>query len=368
MSGFRSAVSSFGAADSARPSPTASPWDTPLATPFDSPATTPAASPQVHAHKKNKIPKAEDIHMILSDVDGTLFTDKHELHPTTRDAIHYIRKIRPELPIIPVTGKQLPSCGDLVQQLNIEEFPAACLHGAIIYDKDRNIEQAMALEPHFVRDVSRLMRKHNKSTFLYVADSVAMVTKEENGSQDWEQVTRGFDPCVTDERESDFMQKVLKGQAKIGKMFLPMDENVVPEYIELIEKSFPGVAFKITRALPYIIEIVAEGVDKSAALAFFCAKFNIKPQNVITFGDGENDCGMFEASGYSVHMANAMAKPRATAKYGTASNNEGGVGQFLDKIFRPEMAKPDGGLDVEHLKQLDRSLAASSPLASGVYP
>lgn len=77
---------------------------------------------------------------------------------------------------------------------------------------------------------------------------------------------------------------------------------------------------------------------------------------------------MFEASGYSVHMANAMAKPRATAKYGTASNNEGGVGQFLDKVFRPEVAKPDAGLDVEHLKQLDRSLAASSPLASGVYP
>lgn len=67
MSGFRSAVSSFGAADSARPSPTASPWDTPLATPFDSPATTPGASPLVHAHNKNKIPKAEDIHMILSD-------------------------------------------------------------------------------------------------------------------------------------------------------------------------------------------------------------------------------------------------------------------------------------------------------------
>jgi len=107
---------------------------------------------------------------------------------------------------------------DLVSQLKIEEFPAACLHGAIIYDKDRNIEQAMALEPHFVRDVSRLMRKHNKSTFLYVADSVAMVTKEENGSQDWEQVTRGFDPCVTDERDTDFMQTVLKGKSKIGKV------------------------------------------------------------------------------------------------------------------------------------------------------
>jgi hydroxymethylpyrimidine pyrophosphatase-like HAD family hydrolase len=106
------------------------------------------------------------------------------------------------------------------------------------------------------------------------------------------------------------MQRVLKGKEKISKVrrsrqlpltdggslispfsqiFLPMDESVVPDMIDLIEKTFKKVPFKITRALPYIIEIVAEGVDKSAALAFFCAKFNIDPKNVISFGDGENE-------------------------------------------------------------------------------
>lgn len=72
-----------------------------------------------------------------------------------------------------------------------------------------------------------------------------------------------------------------------------MDEEVVPSFIDLLEKEFSNVPFKITRALPYIIEIVAEGVDKSAALAFFCAKFNVKPENVLTFGDGENECVFF---------------------------------------------------------------------------
>jgi hypothetical protein len=39
-----------------------------------------------------------------------LFTDDHELHPTTLNAIRYIRETRPDLPIIPVTGKQRVSC------------------------------------------------------------------------------------------------------------------------------------------------------------------------------------------------------------------------------------------------------------------
>ena len=53
-------------------SPMGTPSDSPLATPFDSPAMKAAEPP---------LPKAEDVHLILSDVDGTLFTDDHEIHP-----------------------------------------------------------------------------------------------------------------------------------------------------------------------------------------------------------------------------------------------------------------------------------------------
>ncbi|GAA5835667.1 hypothetical protein JCM11251_002989 [Rhodosporidiobolus azoricus] len=370
MSGFRSAASSFSGSE--RPSLN-SPWDTPVATPFGSPATTPGGSPVLRGANKNPMPKAEDIKMVLSDVDGTLFTDKHELNPVTADAIRWLRANKPEIPFIPVTGKQITSCGPLVEECNLQDMPAACMHGSIIYDKDRNVEQHLYLDPHFVRDVSRLMRTHNKSTFLYVEEWNAMVTKEENGTKDWEQVARGFDPAVRDERTTDFMQRVLKKKEVISKIFLPMDEDVVPQYIELLEKTFPNVPFRITRALPYIIEIVAEGVDKSAALAFFCAKYDIRPENVLTFGDGENDCGMFAASGHSVAMANGMAKPKAIAKYLTQSNNDGGVGQFLNAIFRPELdSQPNilgAALSADHIKALDSSVVGtSSPLASGVFP
>lgn len=43
---------------------------------------------------------------------------------------------------------------------------------------------------------------------------------------------------------------------------------------------------------------------------------------------------MFNAAGYSVSMGNAMDAPRNAASYSTGTNNEGGVGQFLDRIFR----------------------------------
>ncbi len=227
-------------------------------------------------------------------------------------------------------------CSGLISDCDLGVFPAGCLHGAIIYDNKGNVEKYTAIEPSFVQRVTELMKKHNKTTMLYVADWVAMASLEQGGKTDWEAVSRGFDPCVQDEREGDFLQRVLDGTEKIGKIFLPMDEEVVPEFLDLLRKEFPNDKFKTTRALPYIIEIVNEEVDKSAAMAYFCNKFDVKPENVMTFGDGENDVGMLTACGFGVSMGNAMDAPRNAADYATLTNNEGGVGAFLDRVFRPD--------------------------------
>lgn len=62
---------------------------------------------------------------------------------------------------------------------------------------------------------------------------------------------------------------------------------------------------------------------------------DIRPENVITFGDGENDVSMFGVAGMSVAMGNAMECARDGAMWQTASNDDGGVGMFLEKVFWP---------------------------------
>lgn len=52
----------------------------------------------------------------------------------------------------------------------------------------------------------------------------------------------------------------------------------------------------------------------------------------------------FRASGMSVSMGNAMPVPTGASDYQTLTNNEGGVGVFLDAIFRPEYV-PKSGYD-----------------------
>lgn len=84
MSGFRSAASSFSSIH--RPQGISSPWDTPVATPHESPATTPGGSPILRDSDGKRLPKADDIKMILSD--GAFFSTFLRAKPRTDSNTH----------------------------------------------------------------------------------------------------------------------------------------------------------------------------------------------------------------------------------------------------------------------------------------
>lgn len=76
-----------------------------------------------------------------------------------------------------------------------------------------------------------------------------------------------------------------------------MEVALVAEHMEKMNSKFKnGEDYRMTRALPDIIELIPATIDKSVALAFFSQKYNVKPENILTFGDGENDVGMVSLS------------------------------------------------------------------------
>ena len=60
---------------------------------------------------------------------------------------------------------------------------------------------------------------------------------------------------------------------------------------------------------------------------------NILPSEMISFGDNENDLGMFEYAGYGVAMGNAIEKLKEKANYVTLSNNDDGIAYAIEKMI-----------------------------------
>ncbi|MBM6939191.1 HAD family hydrolase [Pseudoflavonifractor phocaeensis] len=81
------------------------------------------------------------------------------------------------------------------------------------------------------------------------------------------------------------------------------------------------------------MEFTAAGCDKGAALSELCAALGMDASAVMAFGDGGNDVEMLRWAGQSYAMANAGPAARAAARYETASNAQGGVGQAVERDF-----------------------------------
>lgn len=81
------------------------------------------------------------------------------------------------------------------------------------------------------------------------------------------------------------------------------------------------------------IDLVHKGINKAKGIADILDYFGIKQEELIAFGDGENDIGMLENCGFSYAMANANEKAKTVAKYEAPSNNDNGVLQVLAKYL-----------------------------------
>lgn len=83
-----------------------------------------------------------------------------------------------------------------------------------------------------------------------------------------------------------------------------------------------------------ILTLTAAGADKGVALAVACAHLEIPLDEVVSFGDAENDIEMFRVTGASVAMGQAAGHVKAHATFTTASNAEDGVAVAVERLLR----------------------------------
>ncbi|MBN2604634.1 MAG: HAD family phosphatase [Bacilli bacterium] len=75
------------------------------------------------------------------------------------------------------------------------------------------------------------------------------------------------------------------------------------------------------------------GASKGTALAFLAKSYGYKPEEIIAFGDQDNDVSMLEYAGTSVAMGNACTEAKNVADYITLSNDNDGVAHGIYKYI-----------------------------------
>lgn len=110
---------------------------------------------------------------------------------------------------------------------------------------------------------------------------------------------------------------------------------------ERMATAVADLAVGVTWSDPHLLELLHPAVDKRHALAAWCAGIGVAASHVAAFGDQHNDRGMLAWAELGVAMANADPRAMAVADLVTASNDEDGVAQVLER-WLPDAGATDG--------------------------
>ncbi|NQK57511.1 HAD family hydrolase [Streptococcus suis] len=116
----------------------------------------------------------------------------------------------------------------------------------------------------------------------------------------------------------------------IYKVGLWVPEARVESITEEFNQAFQGQLVAVTSGYGSI-DILPEGIHKAWGLEQVLKDLVIQPDQVMAFGDSDNDIELLSYVGYSYAMENATDKVKAVAKYMAPSHLEAGVLQVLEE-------------------------------------
>ena len=111
---------------------------------------------------------------------------------------------------------------------------------------------------------------------------------------------------------------------------LVADLDYFEEIQELIRCNVADVY--MTSSMKRMLEISNKEAGKASGLRYVLKDMGLRTEQVIAFGDGNNDADMLAYAGLGVAMANAMPHCLECADYVGKSNDEDGVAEIIEMI------------------------------------
>ena len=107
---------------------------------------------------------------------------------------------------------------------------------------------------------------------------------------------------------------------------------------KFFEKNFDGIKaalsdYDVLLVGPDWLEIMPKHVSKASALWKICGRLGISMNEVMAFGDAQNDLKMLQQVGIGVAMGNAMDEAKYAATVITDTNMNNGIGKAIDALL-----------------------------------
>ena len=266
-----------------------------------------------------------DYRLIAMDLDGTLTNDQKIITPKTREALMEAQNRGIRLAL--ASARPSPGLFRERDELRLQD------HGGILmsYNGGRIVDAATgqvlfetAMDQEQTRWVLRQLEKLPVTPILddgvqfYVTDKTAYKVDYECRNNNM--------TCREVENLAGFLH------------FAPIKilMSAQPEEIGQIQQqiaAFLPENLTVVQTAAFYLEVIPAVINKGQGIRDICGVLGICPEQVITFGDAQNDIPMLRAAGMGVAMGNATDAVKEAADMVTLSNNEDGIAAALEKLL-----------------------------------
>ncbi|MCL2265270.1 MAG: Cof-type HAD-IIB family hydrolase [Treponema sp.] len=273
------------------------------------------------------------------DLDGTVLMPEGVLGDRTRDCLKKL--LSSGMHIIISTGRAVEASEKYYNAIGAQG-PMVFYNGAEVVDvPSRKILHTNYIGMDVVDYGTEIARELGVHFQIYMPAGISPDT----GMKEPEQ-KRGTLAAEKYGSEAEMYHKhtglvpVIKDLKKIAK--LPLDGCIKGMYIadpslhdEIRRRMYDrfGDQVNVMRSYPTFLEIINKGVSKGEGLKIAMEHRGLTAEEVIAFGDEENDVPMFSVAGFACAPENARDKIRGQADFIYGSITEEGLAKYLEEVF-----------------------------------
>lgn len=261
----------------------------------------------------------EDIRAVVCDLDGTLLNNKAKVSQKTIDTI---KKLREQGILFGIcTGRPAAGIQKLLKKWKIQDlcdFVLTFNGGSLVNAKGEVIEKDHDLSAQAVRKAMEELNKHHPVFCEYQGNELKTTRRNLSTLGMCHRNGLHLKKVAAKELEQETQKLMITGFPwKITKI--------------LSQENHENENYRMFRSGPFLIEILNPELSKMKGIEKLCRNFNLKPEQVLSFGNDHNDLEML-AGTRGAAMKNALEKVKETAEFVTdRSNDQDGVADFIEK-------------------------------------
>ena len=285
-----------------------------------------------------KTAELANVGLIAIDMDGTLLLSDHATIP--QENIDAIRAAHDAGVCVCIsTGRMAEDASDFIRRYDLPCMIIAA-NGARIADRalpEGKIIYGRRFETKEALQALDILLPYGMMINGF-EDGIVNTVQDESG-RDYHLVARGLiEPRYGEENIREAAERgIMKLFVVANGMWSAMSDERIPPAREALRRALPHL--EIVSSSPNNIEIMPKDTGTGMALAWLAEQLGLTRENVMAFGDAENDLSMFEYAYHGTAMGNAPQHVKNVCRYVTATNEECGVAKMIYQALEAKKQK-----------------------------